>query len=226
MQADPQDDQDHTSLPQRYSGIPQRPLTPLAAIDPLRRFWRYWMRDHAFLRVVLPNAYRVDEALWRGGHPGRAQLRRLKAQGVATILNLRGGSDTVHNATERALCAELGIPLVFLETRAGALPEAEVLLDLLKILRDAPKPLFVHCKSGADRTALAVTLYLHVLKGRPLDEARRAFSWRYGHIRWGKARVLHHFLDAYAEAHRATGVGFEDWLETGYNRAVLEAAQR
>ncbi len=223
MPVDPQHDAAPHALPTRHSGIRATPPKTPEDFPPFRRFWRYWMRDHASVRVVLPNTYRVDDDLWRGGHPGRGQLKRLKARGIRTILNLRGGGDTVANATERALCAELGLPILYLEMRASALPKREVLQDLLTLLREAPKPLFLHCKSGADRTALAVTLYLHVIRGLPLSKARRAFSWRYGHIRWGKARALHQFLDAYAAAHDATGIGFEDWLANHYDRAALNA---
>lgn len=221
MAVDPQHDAAPRALPTRHSAVPADPLTPIGDFPPFHRFWQYWMRDHASVRVVLPNTYRVDADVWRGGHPGRGQLKRLKAQGIATILNLRGGHDTVSNATERALCAELDLPLLHLGMRATALPRREVLQDLLTLLREVPKPVFLHCKSGADRTALAVTLYLHVIKGQPLAEARRAFSWRYGHIRRGKARPLHQFLDAYAAAQAETGIGFEEWLDRHYDPAAL-----
>lgn len=209
------------TLPRTHSGVPAGGLVPVSDLPFRRRVWGYWLRDHAFLRVVLPNAYRVDDALWRGAHPGRGQLRRLKATGIASILSLRGGGNSVPNAEERAICAELGLPLLHLSMTASQPPRPAVLADLLTLLREMPKPLFVHCKSGADRTALAVTLYRHVLQGAPLHEARRAFSWRYGHNRWGKARVLHRFLDAYAAAQEATGIGFEEWLATVYDPEAL-----
>ena len=97
------------------------------------------------------------------------------------------------------------------------MPPAETLLELLDHLRDMPKPMLVHCKSGADRTGLAVTLYLHVIKGRPLDEARRALHWKYAHFPIGKAGIVHRMLDAYAADHAATGIDFEQWLRTRYD---------
>ena len=226
MQADRSDPAARPASPEAATPTPGRPprtLTPLAEIPVPRRLWTYWMRDHALLRAVLPNADRVDDTVWRGAHPGRRLLRRLKARGVATVVNLRGGSDSVPNAVERAICAELDIPLRFIALNAGRPPRPEALQQLLALLRDAPRPLFLHCKSGADRTALAVTLYRHVLRDEPMAEARRAFSWRYGHNRWGKARVLHRFLDAYEAAHHETGIGFEDWLATVYDPATLQA---
>lgn len=226
MPADRPQDRVLDALPRAHSGLPDGAVMPLAEVPPLRRVWAYWLRDHAALRAVLPNAYRVDEDLWRGAHPGRRQLARLRAAGVASVLNLRGGGNTVPNAEERAACDALGLPLHHLSMKASAPPPPEVVADLLTLLRGMPKPLFVHCKSGADRTALAVTLHLHVIRGLPLAEARRAFSWRYGHVRWGKARVLHRFLDAYAAAHADTGIGFEDWLADVYDPASPRIARR
>jgi protein tyrosine/serine phosphatase len=94
-------------------------------------------------------------------------------------------------------------------------------LELIALLRDMPKPMLVHCKSGADRTGLAVTIYLHVIKGLPLTEARRALSWRYAHFSWGKAGIVSRMLDAYEADNRATGIGFEEWVETRYDPAAI-----
>jgi protein tyrosine phosphatase (PTP) superfamily phosphohydrolase (DUF442 family) len=222
MQADRPQDTVLDALPRTHSGLPDSDLLRISDVPPLHRFWAYWLRDHAMLRVVLPNAYQVDDYLWRGAHPGRGQLKRLKISGIASILSLRGGGNTMPNAEERAICDALKLPLHHLSMRASSPPPPGVVVDLLTLLREMPKPLFVHCKSGADRTAFAVTLYLHVLRGIPLTEARQAFSWRYGHLRWGKVRVLHNFLDAYAAAQDATGIGFEDWVSTRYNPDTLK----
>lgn len=37
--------------------------------------------------------------------------------------------------------------------------------ELLGIIRDGPKPLLVHCKSGADRAGLVLALYLFADEG-------------------------------------------------------------
>jgi protein tyrosine/serine phosphatase len=92
---------------------------------------------------------------------------------------------------------------------------------MIRLLREMPKPMLVHCKSGADRTGLAVTLYLHVIRGEPLEQARRALSWRYAHLSFGQAGVVHRMLDAYAADRAATGIGFEDWVATRYDPAAF-----
>jgi protein tyrosine/serine phosphatase len=186
-----------------------------------RIWWRYWVRDHAWVRTVVPNLYRIDADLWRSNQPGRRRLRRLKAKGLRSILSLRGDSDDAASLVEKRAAEEVGVPLHFVRMRAHKLPQPEVLLDAVEKLRSLPKPLLIHCKSGADRTGLLVTIYLHALKGVPLAKARRALSWRYAHWQWGRAGIVHEVLDAYAEAAEETGIGFEDWVRTGYDPEAL-----
>ncbi|NKX44724.1 dual specificity protein phosphatase family protein [Roseibacterium sp. KMU-115] len=190
-------------------------------MTPWRVFYRYWVRDHAWLRVLLPNFYRVDADLYRGNHPGYRRLARYKALGIRSVLTLRGEDDNTPNLLERDACERLGLELRAVRLRTVYVPPPATLLELVRLLREMPKPMLVHCKSGADRTGLAVTLYLHVIKGQPLEEARRALSWRYAHFSFGKAGVVHRMLDAYAADRAATGIDFEDWVATRYDPAAF-----
>lgn len=185
----------------------------------------FWLTDHAIIRKALPNIYRIDDDLIRGGHPDAARLAKLKKAGVKSILNLRGDVDTVANAIERRACKALGLKLSFVALRATALPDRSALLETIDRLRDLPRPIFVHCKSGADRTALALVLYLVTLKGVDVKTARRtAFRFKYGHIRWSRARVLHDFLDAYEDAAEKSGITLADWIAREYDPSLV--AQR
>jgi protein tyrosine phosphatase (PTP) superfamily phosphohydrolase (DUF442 family) len=196
----------------------QRPATDPG---PLRILRDYWLKDHAVLRLFVPNFYRVDADLYRANHPGVRRLRIARDKGIRSVLSLRGEDPSAPTLVERRACESLGLELGFVRLWTTRLVEGEVLLDLLQKLRTMPKPMLVHCKSGADRTGLAVTLYLHVLKGVPLAEARRALHWRYAHLPWSRAGIVHRMLDAYAEAHTATGIGFEDWVRTAYDPKAL-----
>jgi len=183
----------------------------------------FWLTDHGIVRKVLPNIYKVDENMIRGGHPDRARLEMLKDAGVKAILNLRGDVDTVSNNLEKQVCTELGLPLVFVPLRATAAPASAPLLQTIALLRDLPRPFFVHCKSGADRTALAVVLYLVVIKGVDIQSARQeAFKLKYGHIRWSKARILHQFLDSYEGAAKQRPITLEDWIASEYHPDLLQ----
>lgn len=54
--------------------------------------------------------------------------------------------------------------------------------QLVAIMRDAPKPILIHCKSGADRTGLATALYLSRVARLSEKEAESQLSIRYGHV--------------------------------------------
>lgn len=53
---------------------------------------------------------------------------------------------------------------------------------LEQVMRDAPKPLLIHCKAGADRTGLASALYLGALEHQTRETAGWQLSILYGHI--------------------------------------------
>jgi protein tyrosine/serine phosphatase len=50
------------------------------------------------------------------------------------------------------------------------------------VLREAPKPLLIHSKSGADRVGLAAAIFQYAIAARTADEAGRQLSIRYGHL--------------------------------------------
>ena len=54
--------------------------------------------------------------------------------------------------------------------------------QLVAIMRDAPKPILIHCKAGADRTGLATALYLSRVALLSEKEAESQLSIRYGHV--------------------------------------------
>jgi hypothetical protein len=60
----------------------------------------------------------------------------------------------------------------------------------------------------------------------PLKQARRALHWRYAHLPWSRAGIVHRMLDAYAEAHESTNIGFEDWVRTAYDPVTLSEGAR
>jgi protein tyrosine phosphatase (PTP) superfamily phosphohydrolase (DUF442 family) len=184
---------------------------------------RFWLGDHAFVRAIFPNFYWVDDRLSRSNHPTERRLKAVQKRGVRSVLSLRD-PNFMPSRLEQAACERLGLELRFVPMRTNALPSRETVEGLLRALREMPKPMLVHCKSGADRTGLAVTLYRHVLREEPLAEARRSLHWFYGHLSFGNAGIVHGMLDAYAADHARTGIKFEDWLKEAYDRRAVGSA--
>ncbi len=60
--------------------------------------------------------------------------------------------------------------------------------EVLGIVRDAPKPLLVHCKAGADRAGLVSALYRFAGEGASARQADRELSVVYGHFPYFTSR--------------------------------------
>ncbi|AUJ65659.1 protein tyrosine phosphatase (plasmid) [Aestuarium zhoushanense] len=110
-----------------------------------------------------------------------AQYRDI--HGIRTVLNLRGSSpgSPWYDEEVRAAAA-LGIQLIDFGLSAQTELTEQQVNKLTAILRDAPKPLLIHCRSGADRTGLASLIYQAVIAGIAEDRAERQLSLRFGHF--------------------------------------------
>ena len=54
--------------------------------------------------------------------------------------------------------------------------------ELIALMRSMPKPLLVHCRRGADRTGLAMALYLAGISGADESTAAGQLSIWFGHF--------------------------------------------
>jgi protein tyrosine/serine phosphatase len=54
--------------------------------------------------------------------------------------------------------------------------------QLIALLREAPKPILIHCQAGADRSGLASVIFLQQIAGIDEETAERQLSILYGHI--------------------------------------------
>lgn len=114
---------------------------------------------------------------------GQALARWKREYGIASVLNLRGpdaGADWYE--TERAVSDRLGIRHMDFRMSAGSELTQDEVRRLLALMRDAPKPLLIHCKSGADRTGLAAALYVAAVDHRSELAAEWQLSLAFGHI--------------------------------------------
>lgn len=127
---------------------------------------------------IIPGEY------YRSAQPTPAKLARyVKKYKIKTVLNLRGlNTKWQWYRDEVAEADKLGIKFVdFKMSARRELTDAQV-DQLIEILRDVPKPILVHCKSGSDRTGLVSAIYLFKVAGRKESEAEKQISFRYGHI--------------------------------------------
>ncbi len=104
------------------------------------------------------NLYKVSDSLYRSEQPNKIMIKELERLGVKSILNLRTSD------TDEELSAESDLYLYSVEMRAENIDDKKV-LEALRVIKNAPKPILIHCKHGSDRTGLIVALYRIVFEG-------------------------------------------------------------
>ncbi|MFM9996282.1 MAG: fused DSP-PTPase phosphatase/NAD kinase-like protein [Phycisphaerales bacterium] len=160
---------------------------------------------------------------YRSGQLSADELREAVAvRGVRSVVNLRGENDTAWYREEAAACRAAGVPLFDIAMSARELPKPEAALELARVLRDAPRPMLIHCKNGANRTGLAATIYLIECEGMPPDDAqRRGLTLWHGHIPLGQTGAINRFLEMFKE--QARGKSLERWLQEDYPGLYADA---
>ncbi|HZH26127.1 MAG TPA: tyrosine-protein phosphatase [Azospirillaceae bacterium] len=173
--------------------------------------------DHAIFRVVYANRFRVSDRMWRSSQPSPRQIRAMARRGIKTIINLRGERDCAAYLMEMETARQCGIEVVDYPIRSREPPSKEALRGLKNLFDSITYPALLHCKVGSDRAGMMSALYLLVGEGRPVEEAQKQLSPRFGHVKQSKAGVLDRFFEEY-KAHRdRTGDDFMTWVETVYD---------
>lgn len=133
------------------------------------------------------NFYGVEGgAVYRSAQPSDALLQVAHDRfGVASVINLRGEhqKETWYRK-EIAASQALGIKHYDLDFSATHEADLAAMERLVSVMEQAPKPVLIHCRGGADRTGLAVALYRYAIQNADLEEAQEALSLQYGHFPW------------------------------------------
>ncbi|RKF14126.1 protein tyrosine phosphatase [Roseovarius spongiae] len=197
--------------------------TDLSTPENRRRanIYNLWF-DHAALRVLWTNHYPVAPGVWRSNQPTHRRFERLKAMGFRSVLNLRGSAGAAHYLAEEESCARLGLNLVSVTLHARFAAPPEDIAAVIAAFRSIEKPFVMHCKSGADRAGFAAAIYLMVIEGRPVSEARKMLGLKYIHFRRSRTGVLDYILDLYDARNARDPIGFEDWVATEYDNEQVQ----
>ena len=137
----------------------------------------YLLATDNFHVVVAGQVYRS------GQMNGKALARVIHERGIQSVVNLRGGSgadDWYRDETNTT--HQLGVGHYNFALSAGREVSDAEIEDIMATLRQAPKPVLIHCNGGADRTALISAIYLYTTQGETAAEANRALNPLYGHI--------------------------------------------
>ena len=177
--------------------------------------------DHGIVRLFYLNRHRIGDKAWRAAQPGNHHIRSFAAQGIRTVVNLRGPRVCGSYWLEQEACARHGITMVDCQVRSRASPSREELRRARELFERIEYPMVMHCKSGADRVGLMSVLYRHSRLGQPIAEAKQELSWRYGHIRHADTGILDHFFEQYLAYAANCPMPFWDWVESVYDPEVV-----
>ncbi len=131
------------------------------------------------------NLHAVSEGiLYRSAQLNKNETEwAVREYGIKSVLNLRGAHQgQPWYDDEIAASGELGLVHYDYPLSAKRLVTSHQIAELLDIVRGAPKPLLIHCKSGADRSGLVAALYRFAETGASAADADRELSLIYGHF--------------------------------------------
>ena len=114
---------------------------------------------------------------------------------IKSIINLRGeekGADWYDD--EIAVSSVYGVTHYDLDLPMDKMPKDKDMQTLLNIFKTAPRPVLIHCLGGSDRTGLASTLWKMTVNKEDKKKSSKHMLFFYGHMPFGKARVLDKWL--------------------------------
>ena len=114
----------------------------------------------------IPNFATVEDGLYRGGQPSELGFKELSRRGVMTVINLR--DDAWPN--EQKLVEQAGMQYVRIPSNAAVVEPAKIDMFLTQVTT-APRPIFVHCRQGRDRTGLEIAMYRIAVEGWSRQDA-------------------------------------------------------
>jgi protein tyrosine/serine phosphatase len=199
----------------------------LKVVGPALEYFDLYLVDYGVFRALYSNSHKVAEGVWRSSQPAPHQIRRFARRGVRTVVNLRGERDCGSYRLEFDACKRHGISLIdFPMFGSRAAPEKAALAQIKDLFDQMEYPVLLHCKSGADRAGIVSSLYLFFKEGRPIEEAVRHLSLRYGHVKQADTGVLDYFFERYMEHNRKTPTPFWEWVDAVYDPVELKRSFR
>ena len=124
--------------------------------------------------------------------------------GIRSIINLRGVNDTAWYRVETNTTFETGVKHYDFPLSASQEVSVEEMEQIVKVLHDAPKPMLIHCKNGADRTGLVSALYEYTQEGQPPEKAYDQLTIRcfhFPHLFWYDTIAMDHSFWRYVNSH-------------------------
>lgn len=131
----------------------------------------YLVAEHNFHVVTAGQVYRSSRM------SPAALTEVMQAHDIKSVLSLIGPSAAESNAVHAVQADYFDVSI----SDRHEVTDSE--MDrIITVLRTAPKPLLIHCKSGSDRAGLVAALYHYAIEGEPANQAAKELTLFYGHL--------------------------------------------
>lgn len=100
----------------------------------------------------LQNFHKVSDHLFRSAQPSKLGMLELKKLGFKSVLNLR------HIKKDEKLVDDNELKLIHLSINTWTLSKKEILKGV-SLIKNAEKPVLVHCLHGSDRTGAIIAAF-------------------------------------------------------------------
>jgi tyrosine-protein phosphatase SIW14 len=110
------------------------------------------------------NLYKINDSIYRSEQPANKAIAFIDSSGIKSILNLRQKKDNP------GLLNMHSVKSYHIKMVTKNFTDAEIIQSLL-IIKNAPKPLLVHCKHGADRTGVVIAMYRIIFQNWSKEKA-------------------------------------------------------
>lgn len=181
--------------------------------------------DLGLLRLPFNRPVEVAPGIWRSNQPTPWRLKRLANEGFRTVLNLRGEGLSGSFYLEAYSCQRLGMHLESIRLSSRRPPPVDRFKRVVQVLTEAPGPILLHCKSGADRAGLVAAVAVLLATG-DVDRARQQLSLKYFHIQQASTGMMDHVLECYASAQAESGISLSEWVERQYDPVAISASYK
>ncbi len=166
----------------------------------------------------------VEGVIYRSAQMDREQLvQTLNEKKIRTVIDLRAGKDDPDSEgfTEETSTAQAGVKYLHLPMFASRVPSQEKMLKLLDAMKEAERPILVHCSSGTHRSGVAAAAWLMEQEGRTPEEAKAQLSSAFGYYplerklkAWKQGfPTLDSIIFRYVEASKKETISFREWVK-------------
>ncbi len=155
----------------------------LLTLFTLALLWTLYFKVYGNFHKVDPNVYRSAQ-LYSFNLP-----HYIESHNIKSIINLQGPSPKEWYSDEKRISSDYNVSHFDFDISDRRLLTIQQMDALVKLMQEAPKPLLIHCRAGADRTSLASALY-HYAVNKDLPSAQSSISILYGHIPWFGSRTI------------------------------------